>query len=367
MRRKIFYSMILTCFFSLVFFSVPSLSANSGQAYEVGTDNLNVRLKPDHDAEVIGKLDSGDQLIGFQEKHGWVQTYYDGKVGWVASQFLIESQQDNKQNEKTNGNAKLTIDDESVRLRAGPSTDYPIIGHTSQGDEYKVIEKDGDWFNILLDDGSDAWVAAWLTTEGTKSTKSTSSKSSKNTSNDTKASLVGYNIMLDPGHGGKDPGAFGINGVKEKNLTLAVAKSIAQKLKNEGATVLMTRSDDSYVSLEDRVKISQSYWTDAFISIHYNAFPLHTSNGISTHYYSDGADYHLARNIQTALNKHTNLNNRGVQHDDFYVLRENEDVSVLVELGFITNSNDKTIIQGENHSEAVANAITEGLINYFKD
>ena len=364
MRRKIFYSMILTCFFSLLFFSTPSLGVNSGQAYEVGTDNLNVRVKPDHDAEVIGKLDFGDQLVGFQEKHGWVQTYYDGKVAWVASQFLIESQQDNIQNEKTNGKDKITIDAESVRLRTGPSTDDPIIGHTSQGDEYKVIKKNGDWFNILLDDGSNAWVAAWLTTDGSKSQ---SSQNSEKTSNDTKASLVGYNIMLDPGHGGKDPGAFGINGVKEKNLTLAIAKSVAQKLRNEGATVLMTRSDDSYVSLEDRVKISQSYWTDAFISLHYNAFPLHTSNGISTHYYSDGSDYHLAQKIQSALNKHTNLDDRGVQHDDFYVLRENKDVSVLVELGFITNSDDKTIILGENHPENVANAITEGLINYFND
>src|SRR5699024_3350312 len=218
--------------------------------------------------------------------------------------------------------------------------------------------------HIVLEDGSNAWVARLLTNEKSNETGSNNNNEPSNHSID---SLAGYNIMLDPGHGGKDPGAIGMNGVQEKDLTLSTANSIAQRLRDAGATVLMTRTSDSSLSLEDRVNMSESYWTDAFISIHYNAFPLHTSNGISTHYYSSGADYQLAQNIQNALNKHTNLLNRGVQQDDFYVLRENEDVSVLVELGFLTNSNDQTVILGKNYSETVANAIQEGLIDYFND
>src|SRR5699024_1953591 len=97
MRRKLPYIITFACAFILFISPNPTLTAQSGQAYEVGTDNLNVRVNPDHDAEVIGKLNTGDQLIGFQEAYGWVQTYYDGKEAWVASQYLIEVQQDNIQ------------------------------------------------------------------------------------------------------------------------------------------------------------------------------------------------------------------------------------------------------------------------------
>lgn len=358
--RNIYYSMIFSWTFVPLIIFAPAVHAEGGQAYEVGTDVLNVRATPDDGAEIIGKLKSGDRLIVFQEKHGWVQTYYDGKEAWVASQFLIKSQTDTKEVEMESRN-KITITADSVRLRAGPGTDNTIITHTSTGDVYELLGTDGDWHNVLLDNGSSAWVASWLTNQNTVQHASFSSKSSA----DTKGSLEGYNIVLDPGHGGKDPGAIGINGVKEKDLTLATAKSVAEKLRNAGATVLLTRNEDKYISLEDRIRISHSYWTDAFISIHYNAFTLNTSNGISTHYYSDESDYILAQNIQAALDKHTGFKSRGVHHDPYYVLRENNNLSALVELGFVSNANDHSIILNENHPSNVGNAITEGLINYF--
>jgi N-acetylmuramoyl-L-alanine amidase len=284
MGRGIFSAIILL---SLTLFIVaPTVHASGGGVYEVGADILNVRDKPDHDAKIIGQLEFGDHLNGFQEKHGWVQTYFDGKEAWVASQFLVGGQQTN---------------DKGIT---------PI--HT-----------------------------------------------------DTQGSLNGYTIMLDPGHGGRDPGAFGMNGEKEKDLTLSLASVVAQKLRNVGATVVMTRSDDTSISLEDRVHMSNSHQTDAFISLHYNAYVSNESNGVSTHYYSNGADLLLAQQIQHALDTHTTLKNRGIERDAFHVLKKNKDLSVLVELGFITNPTDQAAILSDNHPENVANAITEGLIHYF--
>lgn len=213
----------------------------------------------------------------------------------------------------------------------------------------------------MLDDGSTEWRASRLTNKASVQ----QSSSSKEKPTNTNRSQDGNNIISVPNHDEKDSDILGVRSKNEKNLTLAVANSVAQKLQNAGATVLMTRSDDTYITLEDRVHLSQSYWTDAFISLHYNAFLLHKSNGISTHYYSNGQDYRLAQEIQTALEKHTNFKSRGIQQDSYHVLRENEDLSVLVELGFITNPNDQAIILSENHPSSIANAITEGLINYF--
>src|SRR5699024_10113947 len=157
------------------------------------------------------------------------------------------------------------------------------------------------------------------------------------------------------------PGSIALNGKQEKYFTLRAAQVIANKLREAGATVLLTRSDDKYISIKDRVKISHSYNTDAFISIHYDAYTSNNINGTSTHYFSDGPDAELARSIQTALDKHTNLKGRGLMQSPYYVLRENKNLAVLVELGFMTNENDLAIIQSESHTTNIAEAITQGL------
>src|SRR5699024_2249859 len=197
------------------------------------------------------------------------------------------------------------------------------------------------------------------------SPESNTEKVSSSTSKKSGQPLAGYNIMLDPGHGGIDPGALSLYTEKEKTLTLDFSKVIAERLRDAGATVLLTRSKDAYVSLPDRVRISESYLTDAFISIHFNAFTSSASNGVSTHYYEDGKSMELAQHIQTALDQHTNLTNRGVKQDDYYVLRENSKTSVLVELGFITNPSDLEIIGNGSYSSEVSEAILEGLTDYF--
>lgn len=399
------YYLILALFTLSLFIFIPNVQADSCcHTYEVGTNNLNVRSAPDHQAEVVGQLHLGDRLTSFQEKYGWVQTYYKGEKAWVASQFLTKQKETSAQNNVAiSSDATLTITADSVRLRSGPGTNHKIIGFTSHDNTYQLIDtnKNGSWFNILLDDGTTAWVAAWLTNQGTdeqpsankkgkftkKATKTkvtknktdktkmtekatekkktTNKTNNKPTKTNTNKSLKGYNIILDPGHGGTDPGSIAVNGKQEKYFTLRAAQAIANKLREAGATVLLTRSDDKYISIKDRVKISHSYNTDAFISIHYDAYTSNNINGTSTHYFSDGPDAELARSIQTALDKHTNLNGRGLMQSPYYVLRENKNLAVLVELGFMTNENDLAIIQSESHTTNIAEAITQGLINYF--
>src|SRR5699024_6386736 len=184
---------------------------------------------------------------------------------------------------------------------------------------------------------------------------------------DSSGTLNGYNIILDPGHGGKDPGAIGIRGTLEKNHAINTAHSVAEGLREAGATVIMTRSSDTYVTLEDRISLSNEYATDAFISLHYNALPLESVNGFSTYYHTHGNRRLLADSIQSGLEQHMALNSRGLMQNDYHVLRKNSDLAVLVELGFITNPYDLSVIQTAEHQRSVADGIVEGVMTYFND
>ncbi|ASN03952.1 N-acetylmuramoyl-L-alanine amidase [Virgibacillus necropolis] len=346
----------------------PIVDAHEGQTYEVGTSSLHVRIAPSHDAEILGQLTTGDQVVVFNEQHGWVQTYYGGKTAWVASQYLYPVE-NTKQDSSLTISETVTVNTNGVYVRSGPSTDDSIIGFATSGDTYTKIKTANDWHKVMLQDGSFGWIAAWLTDTYTPESvpksepKSTTKEPQNKPKQSGNGSLEGYTIVLDPGHGGNDPGAIGFNGVLEKDLTLSIAEKIAQYLRDAGATVELTRADDQYLSLEERTQFSSLFQTDAFISLHYNAYPFIAVNGIGTYYYESGKG--LASSIQKKIGQQVALQDRGVHYGNFHVLRENSDLSVLVELGFITNPNDLFTIQTSAYQNNVAQAITDGVKKYF--
>lgn len=351
---------------------VPSLThANEGQSYEVYSSVLNVRGEPTSDGEIIGVLSKGNKVMAFQEKYGWVQTYYGGHVAWVAKHHLIPvsntSQSSSANTQSVTTTDSITVTANSVRLRSGPGTDYNVIGSSSAGDTYNIVETNGDWHQIKFSNGSTGWIAAWLTnTSSTSEQSSEPINTSNNTNNNTpqSESLEGYTIVLDPGHGGKDPGAIALNGIYEKDLVSDTAVRVADELRNAGATVIVTRNGDYFVSLDNRASISNSYQTDAFVSLHYDSFPTIGVNGVTT-YFGNGSDRGLAQNIQSSLASTVSLDNRGIMQRDFSVLRGTTAPSVLIELGFISNPNDLAIVQTAAYQNQVATAITDGLVDYF--
>ncbi|WP_099159227.1 N-acetylmuramoyl-L-alanine amidase [Virgibacillus ndiopensis] len=351
-------------FLLFLFIFIPTVHAEKGQIYEVGTQSLNVRSAPSHSAKIIGNLDEGDHVVVFQESFGWVQTYYDGQEAWVASQYLFPASKRTQVNTASN-QKEITITENEVQIRTGPGTSYKVIGSTSKGDTFNLLETKNDWHKVTLNDDSTGWIAAWLTSTYTGSNPSETSNKQQ-VAGVTSSSLEGYNIVIDPGHGGKDSGAIGIDGIFEKDLIMMTADNIAQQLRAAGATVILTRTDDYFVPLDERVQISNAYNTDAFISIHFNAFPLIPIQGISTHYYSYGASQDLARDIQASVTQGINMQNRGIMQSNYHVLRENSDAAVLIELGFITNPHDLSMIQTTDYQNNVAEGIVDGLKNYFQ-
>ncbi|MCR5261789.1 MAG: N-acetylmuramoyl-L-alanine amidase [Candidatus Gastranaerophilales bacterium] len=172
-------------------------------------------------------------------------------------------------------------------------------------------------------------------------------------------------IVLDPGHGGTDPGAMR-ESVMEKHIVLEIAKLVEQKLKNQGATVYMSRSNDTFVSLSDRVVFSNNRKPDVFVSIHINASENSSVHGIETHYYKDDS-IDLAKHLHKSIIQKINDKDRGIIKSRFYVIRNTDAPSVLLELGFISNEQERELMQTKERQEALADAITEGLINCLSD
>ncbi|MFC2949019.1 N-acetylmuramoyl-L-alanine amidase [Virgibacillus sediminis] len=347
-----------------ILFSPAESSANSKETYEVGNQVLNVREAPSRNANIIGTLSGSDTITVFQEKHGWVQTYYGGKEAWVAKHYLIPLTHSSQKSQSTRQsyNESATIQANGVRIRTGPGTDYRVIDIAAAGDTFQISGTDGEWHKIVLGNGSAGWVASWLTDfpAGGANSQAVPSPASAQTSN---GSLSGLKIVVDPGHGGKDVGAIGLNGVHEKDLITSTAEYVAEELRRSGADVTLTRNGDYFVSLGRRSSISNTQAADAFISLHYNSFPILAANGIRTYYNSNGQT--LAQQLQGSLASNLPLDNGGTHYGDYRVLRNTAAPAVLLELGFISNPNDLQEVQTPYYQSNAAQAITNGLKQYF--
>ncbi|WP_156290118.1 N-acetylmuramoyl-L-alanine amidase [Oceanobacillus salinisoli] len=361
---------LITLGFSLLLLLVPVTGhAENGQTYEVSTTVLNVRSGPSANADILGILTKGNQLKTFQEKYGWVQTYYGGKEAWVAKHYLIPLHK--QTNTTVLSSETITVTAEGVNIRSGPGESYSIIGSVTTGETYNLVQTEEDWHQISFSNGNTGWIASWLTSKDTTnnnaedSTNKTGEETEGNTPTSTNSSLAGYHIVIDPGHGGNDPGAIGFSGVYEKDLITSTADKVAQQLSNAGATVTMTRTGDYYVSLEERSRISNGQQTDAFISLHYNSFPILSAQGINTYYYGT-AGRELAQDVHNTLLSTVTLRNRGIEQENFHVLRNTAAPAILIELGFITNPYDTSIVKTADYQNKVAQSITNGLVNYFQ-
>ncbi|HHW03253.1 MAG TPA: AMIN domain-containing protein [Thermoanaerobacterales bacterium] len=181
-----------------------------------------------------------------------------------------------------------------------------------------------------------------------------------------KAPLQNKIIVVDPGHGGSDPGAEYGN-VQEKNLTLDISLRLRDLLEKRGAKVLMTRDKDIFVNLYTRAGIANEVKADLFISVHINAADNNASaSGTETLYYPEPEKKALAQAVQKALVKSTGLTDRGiVERPGLVVTRETRMPSALAEVAFITNKNDLSLLLTEEFRQKAAEGIAEGIANYF--
>lgn len=214
-------------------------------------------------------------------------------------------------------------------------------------------------------------------------------------------------IVLDPGHGGKDPGAIGPGGIAEKDIVLSIGKKLAAKLRKEmRVEVVLTRNDDRFVELEDRTKLANKENADLFISLHMNASENTEAKGIETYYLDNTTDeaairlaarenstsrrnisdlqfilsdmtqnmkledsITLAHRLQSSLvgamaKTMDDVRDLGVKKALFHVLVGARMPSVLVEMFFITNRNEGRAMSRESYQDAIVDALFEGIQKY---
>lgn len=171
-------------------------------------------------------------------------------------------------------------------------------------------------------------------------------------------------IVIDAGHGGSDAGAIG-GGIYEKDITMDVSNRVKDLLSKQGYIVQMTRAGDSYVSLQDRVAISEKFDPDIFVSIHVNSSVRPEITGVETHYYHQES-MSLAQTVHSSLASSVTSPNRGLFKSKFYVINHTTAPAILVEIGFISNSAERAQLVSEKRKQATAKAIADGVQNYFK-
>jgi N-acetylmuramoyl-L-alanine amidase len=182
-------------------------------------------------------------------------------------------------------------------------------------------------------------------------------------------------IVIDPGHGGSDPGAIGQGGLQEKTVNLAVALQTKVLLQKAGAKVLMTRETDRDVygpdasdveELKSRTTIANLQKADVFISIHSNSSANREVSGTSTYFYRKTAyDGLLAQTIQQSLLQAGGLVDRRVNVANFYVTKRAHMPAALIELAFLSNKNEEKLLGSPQFQQQMAQGIVQGLEKFF--
>jgi N-acetylmuramoyl-L-alanine amidase len=214
-------------------------------------------------------------------------------------------------------------------------------------------------------------------------------------------------VVIDPGHGGHDQGTHSKSGLLEKELVLDISTRLAKLLRERmGTEVIMTRTDDAYLGLEDRTRLANAAKADLFLSIHANSSPSKNVAGVETFYlnFSTGHDdldlatrenassersiaelkdvvskialrakvdesREFALRVQTSLQsaavkQNKDAKDRGIKRAPFVVLIGADMPSVLAEIGFLTNSRDESLLKGPEHRDRLAEALYKGIADY---
>jgi len=219
-------------------------------------------------------------------------------------------------------------------------------------------------------------------------------------------------IVIDAGHGGKDPGTIGKLGLREKDVNLDIAKRLSKLLRADGIGVVMTRSVDSFIPLERRVAIANDSGTDLFISIHSNANRVRSLNGLEVYYISPNVSdskralycaqnaalnldkscfasnpslnlkailwdmihtsnraesVRLARGVCSAIDNNLNTKVLGIKGASFYVLKGARIPAILIETGFLSNYQEERLMKNVYYRQQIAESIEQGIQKYARD
>lgn len=329
---------------------------------------VNVRQFSTTDSAVLGTVYRDEEYQILYRENDWVQILYQNRVAWIHSDYievLPESTGQAVIAAESERDKKVRIGLNPTNIRTEPSTEAAVLTTINEATVYSIKNEVDDWYEIELNDGQVGYVANWVTELVSDESPDTLSQDEVSTPNHYATNLSEATIVIDAGHGGHDPGAVASNGFVEKDVALDTATLLAGYLRQVGTNVILTRDDDSFITLNDRVYMAHQSHADAFISIHYDAVEApNTMSGTTTYYYSQN-EKDLADTVNHYLDQYGPLPNNGVRHGNYFVLRQNAQPAILLELGYLDNDHDITVVNTHQYQNAVADAIFQALSVYF--
>ncbi|PEL12344.1 N-acetylmuramoyl-L-alanine amidase [Bacillus sp. AFS017336] len=354
---------------------------------EITASSLNVRTSPSVTGKVITTLKKGTKVSIVEKKSTWYRINTTKGYGWVSSAYVIqivnevkppstkppEESKPNPPTTKPPSGDTSAIDQQdksgrvttsSLNVRTGPGTTYESITSIKVGTVVKIkAEKDG-WYEIEA-----GTIVGWV-----------SAKYIQQISDDD-MNLENFILVIDPGHGGSDPGAtFKTSSgeiYKESMIVLSVSQFLNDYLVELPIQTYFTRESDTYPTLNQRVEFAKSKKANAFISIHINASSSHNGNGTETYYYGESKtsptnsptkledSMTLAETIQNRLVEKLELKDRGTKSGNFQVIRESTMASILTELGYIDHPTDNVKLSNEIWQQEAAEGIYLGILDYL--
>lgn len=189
-----------------------------------------------------------------------------------------------------------------------------------------------------------------------------------------------FKVLLDAGHGGEDPGKVGVHDYLEKDINLAIAMLLKEKLEEHNVQVVMTREKDEMLSgeagdqgkvadMKERVRIINDTKPEIAISIHQNSYHDSQVHGAQVFYYTESKEGERAAAILQEKLKAVDTNNTRMSkaNNTYYILKRTEIPTVIVECGFLSNENEANLLVTEEYQEKLADAMAEGILSYLED
>jgi len=374
--------------------------------------NANVRMSPTTNSQIVGYVKNDDKIKYLDTFHSWYVVEYEGMEAFVAS-WLGDIISD--------GSSSVYFIDEVINIRTSPSLEGEVLNLGYKYQNFKFYGEEKGWFKLEVDNNTYGYAAGWLMSTSNnfsinniisfektidnlrlRTNPSLSSNIIKVMPSGTEVRvvqhknewskivtwdgivgychndyliksppLVGKKILLNPGHGGNDPGAISPTGKYEKNVNLKVAFEVKDILTKLGAEVVMTRESDVYVDRVTRANLADKINADIMFSIHHNSLNDYKYYGMSTYYDTKDNDSgkessKLAEYVYNRVVSINSIYRDGIYDRNFEILRSTNTPAALIEIGFISNSWEEKNIQNSSFQYQVSKQITFGIVDYFK-
>jgi len=317
----------------------------------VTASSLNLRSGAGTQFPIAALLPRGTTVAVLSEGP-WARVMLEnGVAGFVSREFITQ----------VTGQAQARIAASSVNQRSGPGTTFPIVTTHPRGQTIAVSGLSGEWVKVWAAGGAgyilgDLLSFSFAPAEGSADLPTAPAA--------TEPDLAGFTVVIDPGHGGRDPGAIAASGLRESDINLAMSHKLRVKLEAAGARVIMTRTTDVALTLAERIVFGNESGAHLFVSVHNNAHTNPQISGTQTFHGVTEGSFALALGVHRRLVA-LGLNDRAVLTANFAVLQRTTIPAILTETAFLSNPHNAALLAQEVFVDRAVEAHFAGISEWL--